>query len=55
MPQVTEAKAGNEVEMLKMCNGLFKEWLVDLDAEEKQVWLWNALVEMLKIKQRKKA
>ncbi len=39
--------------MKDMCNDLFKEWLVDLNFEEKKIWLWNASVEMYKIKQRR--
>ena len=56
MPQATEVKVEEEtpVELVDMCNGLFKEWMVDLSFEEKQIWLWNALVEILKIKQRRK-
>lgn len=36
-----------------MCNDLFKEWSVDLNFEEKEIWLWNASVDMYKIKQRR--
>lgn len=39
--------------MTNMCSGLFKEWLVDLTLEEKEIWLWNASVDMYKIKQRR--
>jgi hypothetical protein len=39
--------------MANMCSDLFVEWLVDLTLQEKEIWLWNALVQMHKIKQRK--
>lgn len=39
--------------MEDMCRDLFKEWLFDLTFEEKEIWLWNASVEMLKIGQRR--
>lgn len=29
--------------MKDMCSDLFREWLVDLNLEEKKIWLWNAL------------
>jgi len=35
------------------CSDLFREWLGDLTAEEKEVWFWNASVEMLRIKRRR--
>ncbi len=56
MSEVAETKLEPEVgvRMQKMCAGLFQEWLVDLTSEEKETWLWNALAEMLKIKQRRK-
>ena len=41
-------------EMETLCKNLFKEWLFDLTFEEKQIWLWNALVDLKKIKQSKK-
>lgn len=48
------ATISTEEELLAgMCNDLFREWSVDLDVEEKKVWLWNALVEMHRIKKRK--
>ncbi len=55
MSQVEEAKVEEVVgdEMVNMCISLVKEWLVNLTFEEKQIWLWNALVEMIKIKQRR--
>ena len=43
-----------DVDMENMCGNLFKEWLLDLTLQEKEIWLWNALVEMVKIKQRRK-
>ena len=39
--------------MKDMCSDLCREWLVDLTFEEKKIWLWNASVEMLKIKRRR--
>jgi hypothetical protein len=40
--------------MLDVCKELFDSWSEDLSMEEKEVWLWNSLVEMAKIKQRRK-
>jgi hypothetical protein len=40
--------------MRKICAELFQTWLVELTNEEKEIWLWNALVEMARIKQRRK-
>lgn len=55
MLQVQEAKQGENSSdwELNICNDLFKEWLNDLSQEEKEVWLWNALLDMAKIKQRR--
>ena len=39
--------------MTNMCSELFKECSVDLTLEEKEIWLWNASVDMYKIKQRR--
>ncbi len=36
-----------------LCQSLFNEWLLDLNFKEKEIWLWNALVEMAKIKKRR--
>ncbi|MCK9430497.1 MAG: hypothetical protein M0R17_10890 [Candidatus Omnitrophica bacterium] len=41
----------NEIEDL--LHNLFKEWLLDLNPQEKEIWLWNAMVGMAKIKQRR--
>ncbi len=38
-----------------LCQDLFNEWLMDLNAQEKEIWLWNSLVQMVKIKQRRLA
>jgi len=38
-----------------LCQDLFNEWLMDLNAQEKEIWLWNSLVQMAKIKQRRPA
>jgi len=46
-----EVKEAMEIENL--CRGLFNEWLLDLNSQEKEVWLWNSLVQMVKIKQRR--
>lgn len=56
MSQVAETKAaeGTEAEIVNMCNSLFKEWLTDLTPEEKEIWLWNASVELMRIKKRRK-
>lgn len=55
MPQVVEAKTGEGTGALmsNMCDDLFRKWLVDLTREEKEIWLWNASIEMCKIKQRR--
>ena len=54
MCQLSEAKVEEVAAtwMMERCSDLFREWLVDLTAEEKEVWFWNASVEMLKIKRR---
>jgi hypothetical protein len=55
MLQVAEAKveqAGAD-SMTNMCNDLFREWLVGLNSQEKEIWLWNASVLMYKIKKRR--
>jgi hypothetical protein len=31
------------------CDQLFRKWKLELDAEEKQVWLWNSMVAMKRI------
>jgi len=48
---VEESKEAIEIENL--CRSLFKEWFLDLNFQEKEIWLWNSLVEMAKIKQRR--
>jgi hypothetical protein len=55
MSEVVESRIGEEaeVEMLNLYINRLKEWLADLTFEEKQIWLWNAAVEILKIKQRR--
>lgn len=57
MPQVLEAKTeqANADAIMERCAPLFKEWLIDLTPEEKEIWIWNALVEILKIKQKRKS
>lgn len=32
---------------------LYQEWELDLSEQEQEVWLWNAIVEIKKIKQRR--
>ncbi|MDD4981050.1 MAG: hypothetical protein PHC54_07350 [Candidatus Omnitrophica bacterium] len=55
MSEVATVKTKEEAMtgMGDVCSELFKEWLVDLNFEEKKIWLWNASVEMCRIKQRK--
>jgi len=48
---VEEGKEVMETETL--CRNLFNEWLLDLNFREKEIWLWNSLVGMAKIKQRR--
>jgi hypothetical protein len=36
-----------------LCCNLFDEWFFGLGREEKEVWLWNSMVEMAKIKKRR--
>ncbi len=57
MSQTTEVKVEEEslVDMMNMCNDLFREWLVGLTFEEKKIWLWNASIAMLRAKQRRDA
>lgn len=55
MLELKEAmEAGKEVvEVENLCRNLFNEWLLDLNFQEKEIWLWNSLVEMAKVKQRR--
>lgn len=39
------------IEIENVCQNLFNEWLFNLNSEEKEIWLWNGLVKMVKIKQ----
>jgi hypothetical protein len=48
-----EREVKEAVEIESLCRSLFNEWLLDLKFQEKEVWLWNSLVEMVKIKQRR--
>ena len=41
------------MEIENLCQNLFNEWLLDLNFQEKEIWLWNSLVEMAKVKQRR--
>jgi hypothetical protein len=40
-------------ELVNLCQNLFNEWMFELNFPEKEFWLWNALVEMAKIRQRR--
>lgn len=53
----SQAKTGKEacLTIEGVCKSLFKEWLHELTFEEKEIWLWNALVGMKKIKHRRNA
>lgn len=42
------------VGMENICQVLFNDWTFDLSFQEKQVWLWNSLVEMERIRRRRK-
>ena len=55
MCQLTGLKEeqGTSMWLIRHCNDLFREWLEDLSAEEKEAWLWNASIEMLRIKRRR--
>jgi len=57
MSQVTQATAEREeeLEILNICNDLFREWLCDLTSEEQKIWLWNAKVQMVKIRKRRQS
>jgi len=57
MSRVAEVRVEEEMEaeMVSLCDELLREWSQELSFEEKQIWLWNALVEMVKIKQRRKS
>ena len=34
---------------------LYREWEIDLQPDEQEIWLWNAMVEIKKIKQRRES
>ena len=55
MVQLSDVYAGEETDVRTrgLCNDMYREWLFDLNSQEKEVWLWNALVEMAKIRQRR--
>lgn len=42
-------------EMVDLCQSLFNEWMFELRLPEKEIWLWNALVDMRRIRQRRVA
>ena len=56
MLQIEEALAAEQKQfrVIDAYNDLLKEWLYNLTFEEKMIWLWNAKVEMLRIKQRRR-
>ena len=56
MSQILEAKGEPEIAdpLMGRYIPLFKEWLSDLTPEEKEIWIWNALVGILRIKQKRK-
>jgi len=35
------------------CDQLLRQWMLDLDEEEKQTWLWNSMVEIKRIMARR--
>jgi len=49
---IPEEKTTLDIEGI--CRDLFREWQTDLTLEEKHLWLWNASVEMVRIKRRRK-
>ena len=51
MLETASSKTQQDIEnwMTEQCNGLLKKWLVDLTFEEKEIWLWNAMVAMKRI------
>jgi uncharacterized NAD(P)/FAD-binding protein YdhS len=40
-------------EIENLCLALFNEWKENLSFQEQEIWLWNAMVGMAKIKQRR--
>jgi len=38
---------------IKIFGELYQEWELDLSPQEQEIWLWNAIVEIKKIKQRR--
>jgi len=48
--QVTQE---TETRMNDRCNRLFQEWSLELTPAEKEIWLWNSIVEMKRIKYRR--
>jgi hypothetical protein len=51
--QIQKNIEDESVEMQNLCSELFHEWMFNLSFEEKQIWLWNSMVELAKIKRRK--
>lgn len=56
MIQALEEKPAQNIKLWMeiQLNQLIDQWKFNLDEEEKQVWLWNSLVEIAKIKQRRR-
>lgn len=57
MLEVNQAGAQTEQKskLKDLCIDLFNEWSCGLTYEEQTVWLWNAKVEMVRIKQKRKS
>lgn len=57
MSETVEVKVNGqaEAETVKMYKDLLEEWFADLTFTEKQVWLWNAAVALLKIIQKRRS
>jgi hypothetical protein len=55
MVELKDAAGVNKeaLEIENLCRNLFDEWLFDLNPREKEIWLWNSLVKMAQIKQRR--
>jgi len=49
-----EVEKEAEVNMEEEYNNLFQECLLDLSLEERQAWLWNSFVALLRIKRKRK-
>ncbi|MFA5363295.1 MAG: hypothetical protein WC335_08705 [Candidatus Omnitrophota bacterium] len=56
MAQVFEEKQAQDIKlwMNDQCGQFIRQWMFDLNEEEKQAWLWNSMVAMKKIIMRRK-